>query len=153
MNRKLGMLIISVGFIFLAGCASEANRITKVLNKCEEISRQSAKFNNNPGVVANYIAAEFQRINVTRCPQDFRVAFQAHILAWQQAAPYLQDNNIFTSVLEGVAAGLTDDTQYMGQAQKNAAYASYQINITYQELTLIAAKYGARIPRSVASWD
>ena len=37
----------------------------------------------------------------------------------------------------------------IGQAGGQAAYAAQEINRTYYALTQIAAKYGARIPRSV----
>lgn len=77
------------------------------------------------------------------------MAFQAHAFAWQQAVASLANNNLGTAFLEGLAAGATDDPRFIGQAGDQAAYAAQQINQTYFTLTQIAAKYGARVPRSV----
>ena len=129
---------------------SDGDRITDVLNQCAQTSHKAAALNSSPGAQASYIAAEAQKVDVTRCPADFRMAFQAHVNAWHQAAPYLANNNLGTSFLEGLAAGATDDPRFIGQAGQQAAYAAQQINQTYFDLTQIAAKYGARIPRSVA---
>jgi hypothetical protein len=133
----------------LTGCGSDASRITKVLEECAQISHRARIYNNSPQVQANYIASEFQKIDVTGCPADFRMAFQAHICAWQQAAPALGNDNLGTAFIEGFAAGATRDPSFIGQANQQAAAAEQQINATYYELTQIAAKDGARIPRSV----
>jgi hypothetical protein len=144
-------LIAAVLIAFtLAGCGSDSSCITKVLEQCSQISHRAAAYNNSPGAQANYIAAEFQKIDVSGCPEDFRMAFQSHIFAWQQAAPALGNNNLGTAFLEGVVSGLADDPRFIGQAGQQAGYAGQQINATYYQLTQIAAKYGARIPRSVA---
>ena len=76
------------------------------------------------------------------------MAYQAHVFAWQQAAPALANDQIGTAFLEGLASGLTNDPRYIGQAGGQAQFAIQQINATYFELTQIAARYGARIPRS-----
>lgn len=149
MNITLPYLaVIAVAFI-LSACGSDSSRITKVLEQCAKISQRAAVYNNSPGVQAGFIAAESQKIDVTGCPPDFRMAFQSHVFAWQQAAPSLGNNNLGTAFLEGLAAGVTEDPRFIGQAEQEASYAGQQINATYYRLTQIAAKYGARIPRSV----
>lgn len=150
MNLLLRTVVTIIALSILVACSkSDGDRITDVLNQCAQTSHKAAALNSSPGAQANYIAAEAQKVDVTKCPPDFRMAFQAHVNAWLQAVPYLANNNLGTSLLEGLAAGATDDPRYIGQAGQQAAYATQQINQTYSNLTLIAAKYGARIPRSI----
>ena len=134
----------------LTGCGSDASRITSVLKECKKVSHEAQIFRNNPEAMANFIANGFQKIDVTRCPPEFREAFQAHVFAWQQAAPALGNNTFGTAFIEGFAAGMTNNPGYIGQASEQAAYAGQQINATYYVLAQIAAHYGARIPRSAA---
>ncbi len=151
MKTTIRTLIAIITLSMLVSCSkSDGDRITDVLNQCAQTSHKAAAFNSSPGAQANFIAAEGQKVDVSKCPADFRMAFQAHVLAWLQAAPYLANDNLGTSFIEGLAAGVTDDPRYIGQAGQQAAYAAQQINQTYYALTQIAAKYGARIPRSIA---
>jgi hypothetical protein len=140
---------IVVTFLIAACGRSDADNISRVLEQCAATSKRAAVYNNNPGVQANFVARESANVDVSNCPQDFRMAFQAHVFAWQQAAPVIANNNLGTALIEGLAAGATDDPRYIGQADQQAAYATQQINDTYYVLTQIAAKYGARIPRSI----
>lgn len=134
----------------LEGCGrSDAAQITKVLDRCAEISHQAAKYNGNLGSQADFVAAEFQKVDVSSCPEDFRMAFQAHVFAWQQAAPALAQNTVGNNILEGVIAGATNNPHLIGGVSGQASMASQQIGATYFELTQIAARYGARVPTSV----
>ena len=150
MNTTLRYLAAVIVAFTLSACGSDSSRITKVLKQCAEVSQRAAAYNNSPGAQANFISAEFQKIDVSGCPAEFRMAFQSHVFAWQQAAPALGNNNLGTAFLEGLAAGVTEDPRFIGQAGQQAGYAGQQINATYYQLTQIAAKYGARIPRPVA---
>ena len=133
----------------LPSCSkTEAQAITDVLNKCAAVSKNAGKYN-TPAEQANFIVKSFQGIDMKGCPADFRMAYQAHVNAWQEASNAFALNTAGNAFIEGVAAGLTQDPGYIGQASQQAAYASQQVNATYYTLTEIAAKYGARIPRSV----
>lgn len=150
MNTKPRAVALICAFGLLAACSkSDGDRITDVLNQCAQNSKNAAVFNSSPGAQANYIAAEAQKVGVRKCPPDFRMAYQAHVNAWLQAVPYLANNNFGTAFMEGLTAGITADSRFIGQADQKAEYAIHQINQTYSNLTQIAAKYGARIPRSV----
>jgi len=140
------LIVLGIRGCFSGG--SEASRITKVLNRCVEISHRAAQYNGNPGAQANFVGTEFQKIDVSNCPPDFRTAFQAHVFAWQQAATALANNTLGTNFLEGMLAGATDDSRFIGQASGQAEMAVQQINATYYDLTQIASRYGARIPNS-----
>ena len=148
----VGILLVVLVIVGIRSCfsdGSEASRISKVLDRCAEIGHRAAQYNSNPSAQANFIATEFQKIEVSGCPQDFRVAFQAHIYAWQQATPALANDNLATNFLEGVLSGETGDSRFIGSASGQAAAATQQINATYFELTQIAARYGAHIPNAV----
>ena len=150
MNSLLRTTIAALALSLFIGCSkSDGDRITDILNQCAQNSHKAASLNSNPGAQANYIASSLQSMDVTKCPADFRMAFQAHAFAWQQAVASFANNNFGTAFLEGLAAGATDDPRFIGQAGGQAAYAAQEINRTYYALTQIAAKYGARIPRSV----
>ena len=127
---------------------SPGSCITSVLDECAAIGKRASAYS-DPAAQANYVAVSFQKVDVSDCPADFRVAFQSHVNAWQQSSAAFAQNTGGTAFVEGVAAGLTGNTDYIGQANNRAAYATQQINATYYALTEVAAKYGARIPRSV----
>lgn len=133
----------------LPSCSkTEAQAITSVLNKCAVVSKTAGKYS-APVEQAAFVARSFQAIDVRGCPADFRMAFQAHVNAWQEASSAFAGNTAGNAFLEGVAAGLTQNPGYIGQAGQQATYAAEQVDATYYTLTQIAAKYGARIPRSV----
>jgi hypothetical protein len=56
------------------------------------------------------------------------MAYQALVNAWFQAAPYLANNNLVTSILEELAAGATEDTRVIAQTDQRVASATRQIN-------------------------
>lgn len=148
--KVIRTILAIAAFSILAACGkSDATRITDVLKQCAQVSQKASSIPMSPVEKANYVAAAFQKMDVTRCPAEFRVAFQAHVNAWSQAAPYIANDNMATSLLEGATAGVTEDPRFIGQASQQAAEAGQRINQTYFDLTEIAARYGARIPRSV----
>jgi hypothetical protein len=76
-------------------------------------------------------------------------AFQEHINAWREAAPYLEQNTDLTSFLEGLYSGFTGDFSVFGSENYNARLAAQNINDTYNRLVTIATAHGARVPHSV----
>lgn len=144
-----GALVALAIELLLSACSrSPANRITVVLNQCSEISQRAAAWNNNPSQQAQFVAVQFQNIDVTKCPADFRMAFQRHIFAWQQAAPALDQGNQLAAFFGEIIAGAAQNPNYVPQTHQ-ADQAMESINATYFQVTQIAAKYGARIPQSV----
>ncbi|WP_166442662.1 hypothetical protein [Phragmitibacter flavus] len=153
--RFLGLvesiLFLLLVAICLPGCSpSPGDAITDVLNQCAAIGSASAQYEQDQGIQARFIATEFQRVDVSACPGDFRMAFQVHVFAWQNAEEYLAKNTLGTAFLEGFLAGLTDNPAWIGKTSSDVAVANQQINETYFTLTQVAAAHGARIPRSVA---
>ena len=147
-------LVVSIGF-FLLGLGGgyvgnpEAVAIEKALEQDQAIYNEAkSKFPNNAAQATRYIAERMQRIDITRCPPEFRLAFQQHVNAWAQAAPYIQADTPLTAFFEGMYAGATDDYSNLGISNHQANVAKAQIGDTYRVVLNVAAAYGARIPES-----
>ncbi len=52
-------------------------------------------------------------MDVTKCPADFRMPFQAYALAWQDAVPSIANDNLTMAFLEGVAARTFDALRFI----------------------------------------
>ncbi len=147
-------LVLSIGFFLLGlggGFAGnpEAAAIEKALEQDQAIYREAeSRFPNNAAQATRYIAERMQRINTTSCPPEFRLAFQQHVNAWAQAAPYIQADTPLSAFFEGLYAGATDDYRFLGLSSQQANLAKAQIGDTYRVVLNVAAAYGARIPRS-----
>lgn len=140
-----------VVWAWTAAALSAANpgaaAIETVLNADLDLSKRAASLHrNDAGMRARYTAIEMQRIDLTRCPPDFRVAFQDHINAWSEAVPYIAANTPLAAFLEGLYSGYTQDYSALGWSQNQADLAAYQIHRTYQEVLRSAAAHGARVP-------
>lgn len=119
---KISLLAFFMLFstLLLISCNKKnyAHEIERVLNICAENTKKINASSITVQEAAVYFASEMQKIDVRKCPEDFRVCFQRHIFAWLK----FQVNDYSTH---------------------------NEIQNTYEELTLIAAKYGARIPVSI----
>lgn len=144
---RFGFLALVLFLVGLTACnQSPSARIEDVLNRCAEIGRKASNMNLSEASKAHYIAASFQELDVSDCPEDFRIAFQDHVNAWQQFQMAASNNNVVNNVAVGVVAGITNDPSGIGQIQNDEASALDAVNQTYYRLTEIAAAYGARIP-------
>lgn len=148
-NCILLSIYISLSFLCMSCSPSPGNAIERVLNQCAKNTAYVNSSNMNAAQAADYLASSMQSIDVRNCPQDFRIAFQEHINAWRQASGVFAQNTPLNSFLEGFASGILQDPSFLGASERQAAYASYRINETYNELVRIAAMHGARIPESV----
>ncbi len=97
---------------------------------------------------AKYLSGEMQKMDTRACPPEFRLAFQQHINAWRDGSTLFARDKTLRSFLEGLAAGYFRDASLFGQAHRKAKAAVEQINQTYNQLSSIAAAYGARVPES-----
>lgn len=134
----------------LLGCGrSPETAIESVLNRCARLSDQVNRSQAKPGEAAAFLAASMQDIDTRACPPEFRLAFQQHINAWREAAPYFAQDTGLNAFIDGFAAGLMQDASLVGASGQAAAAASQNINATYYQLVNIAAAHGARVPNSV----
>jgi hypothetical protein len=129
MNINVRAIALGCAFMLLSACSkSDGDRITDVLNQCAQTSHKAAAFNSSPGSQASYIATDAQKLDVSKRPPNFLMAYQALVNAWFQAPPYLANNNLVTSILEELAAGATEDTRVIAQTDQRVASATRQIN-------------------------
>lgn len=70
-------------------------------------------------------------------------------MAWRELQNAYANNNVVNNVVEGAIAAISDNPSMLGQTAMAVGKAGQKVNETYSSLTIIAAKYGARIPRSV----
>lgn len=147
-------LVLSMGFLLLGLGGGfrgnpEAVAIEKALEQDQAIYQEAkSSFPNSAVQATRYIADRMQRIDITRCPPEFRLAFQQHVNAWAQAAPYIQADTPLSAFFEGMYAGATDDYSNLGLSNHQANVAKAQIGDTYRVVLNVAAAYGARIPET-----
>ena len=145
-----GTVILALLLAINSGCSrAPASRIEGVLNRCAEISRKASSLQADYAQKAGYIADSFQAVDTSGCPADFRAAFQQHVNAWRQAQIALAGNTMGANFTEGFMAGFSGDPSQLGQTQGRASASVEDVNATYYNLTVIAARYGAQVPSSV----
>ncbi len=145
-------LVVSLGILLLGlgdgwGGSPEAAAIEKVLNQDQALCLEAkSKFPNSAAQATRHVAERMQQIDTSRCPPEFRLAFQQHVNAWRQSVPYIQADTPVTAFFEGLYAGATDDYSVLGLSSQQARLANEQVNVSYREVLNVAAVYGARIP-------
>lgn len=146
---SIALMLVCAFLIRQCATSTPTSSIERVLNECTKLA---AYVNKDAGrryeERARYLAAKMQQIDTRKCPEDFRMAFQRHINAWSEAAPYLGANTNENLFLEGLAAGFSGDSSYIGQSATAAQIATENINSTYYALVETAIRHGAKIPRS-----
>ena len=146
--RHLTLFTFALSLLLMSGCnQSPAARIERVLNQCAKIAAKASVYQDT-SVQAGYVAREFQAVDVSDCPPEFRAAFQDHVNAWSQAQISYGQNSVANNIVQGAVAALTDNPSSIASLGLQAFAANQDINNTYYRLTMIAATYGARIPHS-----
>ena len=130
---------------------SQADAIEAVLNKCAKYSTHVNQSNLGAGDKAAYLADQMQSLDTRDCPPDFRQAFQAHILAWRDAASALANNTPENRYFAGTVSEITGDPTLVAQTQLKTSLATQRIDESYQALVSIARQHGARVPVSVVN--
>lgn len=147
----VSILIVMASFAFgILGSPfnQEASAIERVLREEGAVIRQAkSKYPRNSIDQTRFVASQIQSIDTSRCPPDFRYAFQQHVNAWEQAVPYVSANTGLTAFFEGLYAGYTEDYRVIGTANYQAQMALRYVDSTFHEVKSISAKYGAKIPQ------
>lgn len=140
----LGLLAL---LVFMLGGGSEVSAIEDALAEGIQISQKATRqFPDNAAQQAKFVAYELQKVDTSRCPPEFRVAYQRNVDAWETAIPYFEVNHPGTWLLEVFFGGMSADYSAVGFSDYQARSAAQNINGTYRELRTIAIAYGARIP-------
>ena len=138
-----------------SGCGrNAAARSIEVVLKADAVTTQGAK--SVTDVVNN-----MRSIDLTNCPNDFRVAYVTHIHAWEALAAVEQkaislesDANSGAAMAESFIRGFFGDPfgksaelfAAQTQLQRDAQAASLSIKQTFETVEVIAVGHGAKMP-------
>ncbi len=158
------LVVLVAAMALLVGCrdqgdaakpvAPEADAILRVLTRHAELVKYRAeaeatltKFSEVAAVWGRF-CDELERLDLTGCPPDFRVAFRQHSRSCRdvQAAiaefPDSQTEMFVIAFLNGLAGQLDGG---FGQLKANYDAANQSGNATYKHLEETALKYGAAL--------
>ena len=113
----VGLAVVLCSILCVSCSQSKKAAIATVLDADRKINEDAPKIYNNDDVDAQlrrvkYIADGMQKIDLSRCPDDFARAFGAHRLVWQEEAKlwqevkqYSDNNGFLASFLTGFVDG------------------------------------------------
>lgn len=155
MQRIAALLILVLPILATAGCSAVQDALYK--SAIEKALHEDALTGKEP--TSGHTAA-MRQVDLTDCPQDFRVAYMNHIHAWDEKVTVNQakvklDNEEDGAAVAGLLAGLfgsnatpwSDHVRAEQEVQRLDAVASSDITSTWQQVELIASKYGAQVPQ------
>ena len=142
-----------------SGCGSssaERNKaaILRVLRQDQELTkkRESLPPNSSPSEIARAVGqycTDLERLELSDCPADFRVAYRQHMRAWREAQAAIQQ--LPDSFLEGVFVGALNSFlrgEHDGGAARlegDLKRSLERVRTTWEEVEKIGAKYGAAL--------
>ncbi len=157
LTRLIVLPLVLVG----TGCGNSADAANKIKAAIEQVMKADEKLakqrdNLPPNATPSQIAWSIgvycdglEKIDMSECPADFRVAYKQHIRAWretQAAVAQLPDSflegvfvGFFNSLLRGEVDGGT------GRLEGDLKRAMERVRTTWEEVEKIGAKYGAAL--------
>ena len=140
---------VAVILMLWRGGSRNASAIEKVLQADKALSATMSATAQHEGKAAvfRYVSG-LEKIDLSACPSDFRVAFVQHIGAWAGLSTQLkmEPDGWWESALYGALRQLGGDwsggaNQMIDARQRQSS----RITETYNEVREIAARYGARL--------
>ena len=95
------------------------------------------------GITGRYYVG-LQKIDLSGCPDDFQAAFREHIRAWLGYAEFAARYGGFRGFFRGFFSPNPLGT--VVTAASEASEAEQKIRSTWDEVTRLARKYGAKVP-------
>jgi Flp pilus assembly protein TadD len=148
-------LVMSATVLSVSGCEGCQNQIYK--SAIEKALHEDALTGKQP--TYDHTAA-MRKVDMTNCPEDFRVTYMRHIHAWDEASAVREakqklDNEQDAAAIAGTLASLfgSDETPWGDhiraeqEVQRLAEIASRDISSTWQDVEEVASKYGAEVPQ------
>jgi hypothetical protein len=159
MRELLPFLILLAAVSPFSGCGqSESTRtrnaILRVIRADEELGskRDSLPSNATPSQIAaeivNYCSA-LERLDMSDCPADFRVAYRHHMTAWREVQGAVQQmpdgfvDGVFMGAINSLIRGEMDGG--MGRMQGDLQRGLEKVQSTWFEVEKIGANYGAAL--------
>jgi len=149
------LILAGIGFwIYRSGQSDDKEAIEQVL---KSDSRSTV---NTTSVAA--VVSRMRRIDLSKCPNDFKAVYLEHIHAWEQLADVERDATTFDAefnsggaLLEAFIRGFMGDPfgkANEGNAEQRRIRARYQkamteVRETFQRVEVSAARYGASRPK------
>lgn len=141
------------------GCGPSAtertrSEILQVLQADRDVSKKNigalptnAGTTRTAAAIDVYLAA-MEKLDLSACPADFRVAFRNHVQAWREAQTVIKQlpDGLLEGLLMGAFNGVLGESDG-GQGRMNEALqqAQERIRSTYEEVEKIGVKYGAAL--------
>ena len=146
--KKTLIFLVSISFAVIAmlvgtgcsGTSSDANEIDKVIVQYCKIGSEGLRENSTKEDILRYfghVTSEMRRIDTSRCPQDFRVAYEHLSMAHENLYATLQTMPV--GLLSNLGNLLTGS-----KFEKNADEAMKRIYESFDEVNLVAARHGAK---------
>ncbi len=154
-TRHLAVILMAgLPMLVATGCSVAQDALYK--SAIEKALHEDALIGKDP--TAGHTAA-MRQVDMSDCPQEFRVAYMNHIHAWDEAAAVGQaktklDNEEDGAAVGGILASLfgadatpwSDHVRAQEEVQRLAGVAAGDIKSTWQQIEVLAAKYGAQMP-------
>jgi hypothetical protein len=155
MRRALALmlgLLLSLPLLAAIGCQGCQNASYK--SAIERALHEDALTGHEPSL--DHTAA-MQKVDLSGCPEDFRVAYTNHIQAWDQAGKVhqaivdLNNNGDLAATAKEVfgpdAAPWSSREQAASELTRLQKAASDDIHATFLKVGAVATKYGAQVPQ------
>jgi hypothetical protein len=153
----VGIILAGIGYFVLARFGAFPSDIANI----ERVLREDAETTKGANSVAQ-VVSRMAAINTSRCPNDFRAAFLAHIHAWKMLAEVEKEaivlkanNESGATFVESLIRGFLGDPfgkaneiiAAGNQVQWKYQAACQEIRLTYNRVEEIAVAHGANLPR------
>lgn len=155
MKSLVWLLALGLSCLLAAGCGKAAQTkqaILRVFKADTELSlkRESLPADASTTQVAQAIeqyCTELERLDMSDCPADFRVAYVQHIRAWRETRAAVEQlpSGFLTGFFMGAVNSLLRGEIDGGQGRMEGALkgALERVRITWEEVERVGAKYGA----------
>ncbi len=150
----MAALIVLMPILSTVACTDLENAVYK--SGIEKAIHEDALTGNEP--TYGHTAA-MRKVDLSDCPQDFRVAYANHIHAWDEraaahAAKVKLDNDEDASAVAGLLSTLfdidatpwSDHVRAENEVKRLESIASNDVHTTWQDVETVASKYGAQLP-------
>jgi hypothetical protein len=167
-NRAAIKYVLMAVALFLVSCAVAAVMILwptngsvspndEYVKQIERVLREDSACNEGAQTTGE-VVARMRRVDSSRCPNDFRAAYLAHIHAWelmvdieQRAVALEAERESVAVFVESFIRGFLGDPlgkaneigEAQGQWARDCRTASMQVRLTYQHVEKIAVSHGA----------
>ncbi|MBL9090218.1 MAG: hypothetical protein JNL96_03285 [Planctomycetaceae bacterium] len=151
--------LIFVGLLITSGCGrSEADVHREAILQVLQVDKdqgpqvraalQSAPSLAHAVSIINKYCYDMEKLDMSRCPADFRLAFRQHVRSWRAAGAKLREmpdgfwEGVFMGAVNSLSGELDGGMSRLSAEMKQAEQA---IADTYTEAERIAAQYGAAL--------